>query len=129
LSTAKWSTADGKKDCKYKGMRTTTKKKTFFALVAGVIFIVVAAFLAACTTSPPQITNSPNAESPGAVERVALEESKAAFDNGEAIFLDVRSASSHATAHIPGALSIPLAELEERISELDPNQWIITYCT
>ena len=110
-------------------MRTTTKKKAFFALVAGVVFIAVAAVLAACTAVSPQITNSPHAESPGEVERVTLEESKTAFDNGEAIFLDVRSASSYATNHIPGALSIPLAELEGRISELDPNQWIITYCT
>ena len=91
--------------------------------------IVVAAVLAACTTSPSQIANSPNAESTGAVERVTLEKSKAAFDNGEAIFLDVRSASSYATNHIPGALSIPLAELQPRIGELNPDQWIITYCT
>jgi 3-mercaptopyruvate sulfurtransferase SseA len=110
-------------------MRTTTKKKAFFALVAGVVFIVVTAVLAACTTSPPQITNNPNAESPGEVQRVTLEESKAAFENGEAIFLDVRSASSYAASHIPGALSIPLAELQSRIGELNPDQWIITYCT
>jgi rhodanese-related sulfurtransferase len=32
-------------------------------------------------------------------------------------------------SHIPGSLSIPLAEIETRLSELDPNQWIITYCT
>ena len=110
-------------------MRTTTKKKAFFALAAGIVLIVITTALAACAASPPQITNNPNAESPGEVQRVTLEESKAAFDNSEAIFLDVRSAGSYAAGHIPGALSIPLAELEGRIGELDPNQWIITYCT
>jgi rhodanese-related sulfurtransferase len=58
-----------------------------------------------------------------------LEESKAAFDSSAAVFLDVRSADTYATGHISGAISIPLAELEARIDELDPDRWIITYCT
>jgi len=103
--------------------------RRLFTSAAVIVLIVVAAVLAACTASSPQITNNPNAESPGAVQHVTLEESKAAFDNGEAIFLDVRSASSYAASHIPGALSIPLAELQSRIGELNPDQWIITYCT
>ena len=86
--------------------------------------------LAACAPTVPQTEpESPAVEAPGEIQRVSLEESKTAFDNGEAIFLDVRSASSYAAGHIPNALSIPLAELEPRVSELDPNQWIITYCT
>ena len=32
-------------------------------------------------------------------------------------------------AHIPGALNIPLNDLPDRIQELDPSAWIITYCT
>ena len=63
------------------------------------------------------------------VVRLSLEDAKAAFDNGTAVFVDVRSQSSYAASHIPGALSIPLIELEPRVNELDPNQWIITYCT
>jgi hypothetical protein len=63
------------------------------------------------------------------VERVSLDDSKAAFDQGNAVFLDVRSAESYAQGHIAGAVSIPLGELGDRIGELDPNDWIITYCT
>ncbi len=81
------------------------------------------------TTHPLAEPSSPSVAAPQAVQRVTLEESKAAFDSGAAVFLDVRSASSYATGHIPGALSIPLGELEARIGELDPDQWIITYCT
>ena len=73
--------------------------------------------------------DSPANTAPAEVSRIGVEESKAAFDSGEAIFLDVRSESSYAYNHIPGALSIPLAELEGRIDELDPEYWIITYCT
>lgn len=109
-------------------MKKSSKRKTVFGLLIGVALI--AAILSACVPVSPQAEpESPVAEAPGEVQRVSLEESKAAFDSGEAVFLDVRSASSYAASHIPGALSIPLADVQARIDELDPNQWIITYCT
>ena len=63
------------------------------------------------------------------VERVSLAEAKTAFDAGSAVFVDVRDTGSYADHHIPGALSIPLGELTGRLSELNPADWIITYCT
>ena len=109
-------------------MNKTRFRKAFFALVAGLVLSVLT--LAACAPTVPQTEpESPAVEAPGEIQRVSLEESKTAFDNGEAIFLDVRSASSYATGHVPGASSIPLAELQSRIGELNRDQWIITYCT
>ena len=63
------------------------------------------------------------------VARVSLADAKAAYDTHGAVFVDVRDAESYAQSHIPGALSIPLSELETRRSELKPSDWIITYCT
>ncbi len=65
------------------------------------------------------------------VPRVTAEDAKAAFDAGEVIIVDVRSAESYATSHIVGALSIPLGEFETDIANIDlpKDQWIITYCT
>ena len=63
------------------------------------------------------------------IERVSLDESKVAFDNSSAVFLDVRSQAAFDTNHIPGAVNSPLAELEFRLDELDPDDWIVTYCT
>ena len=109
-------------------MKKSSKKKTVFVLLIGAALISV--ILSACAPISPQaVPENPAAEVPGEVQRVSIEESKAAFDNGEAVFLDVRSESSYAASHIPGALSIPLAEIQARVGELDPNQWIITYCT
>ena len=105
-------------------------RKTLFAWVAGAALII--ATLAACAPATPQSQaepNRPGVEAPLEVQRVTLEESRAAFDNNSAVFLDVRNESSYAANHIPGAISIPLDELEARIDELDPGQWIITYCT
>ena len=61
--------------------------------------------------------------------RVGLGDSKAAYDLKQAVYLDVRDADSFANSHIPGAVSIPLNDLEARWQELDPQTWILTYCT
>ena len=65
------------------------------------------------------------------VPRVPLDVAKAAIDAGEAIVVDVRPAEFYQESHIPGALSIPLADIEANPTglKLDKNQWIITYCT
>ena len=82
------------------------------------------------------ITNgSPNASEQGAGEegnypgipRVSIADAKAAYDIGSAVFVDVRDGNEYALSHIPGALSIPLAELPNRMKELDPTAWIIHY--
>lgn len=65
------------------------------------------------------------------VPRVTAEEAKAAFDSGEAVIVDVRGVDAYTEAHVAGALSIPLTDIEFNPSgvALDKNQWIITYCT
>ncbi len=63
------------------------------------------------------------------VPRVSLGDSKAAYATGSAVFVDVRDAESYGRSHIPGALSIPLGELPDRMGEMQTADWIITYCT
>jgi rhodanese-related sulfurtransferase/DNA-binding transcriptional ArsR family regulator len=47
---------------------------------------------------------------------------------GLAIALDVRPQDEFALGHVPGAINIPLGELEQRLAELDPDQEIVAYC-
>lgn len=47
---------------------------------------------------------------------------------GEVVVLDVRPAPEFAAGHIPGAVSIPLDELPERLSELPADMEIVAYC-
>ncbi|MGQ0842107.1 ArsR/SmtB family transcription factor [Actinokineospora sp.] len=47
--------------------------------------------------------------------------------NGRAVILDVRPESEYAAAHIAGAISIPLDQLENRLSDL-PDLEIVAYC-
>lgn len=42
--------------------------------------------------------------------------------------LDVRPADEFAAGHLPGAMNIPLGELEVRLSELDPRHEVVAYC-
>jgi 3-mercaptopyruvate sulfurtransferase SseA len=63
------------------------------------------------------------------IARIPLSEAKDAFDNQEAVFLDVRSSESYKADHIPGAVNISLTEILSRYQEIDPARWIILYCT
>lgn len=47
---------------------------------------------------------------------------------GEIVLLDVRPAEEYAAGHIPGARSVPIDELEERIDALPEDKEIVAYC-
>jgi Rhodanese-like domain len=98
----------------------------FILIIGGALFLLAGLIW---VVQPPQETNlvQPSPGSAEQVKRVALNDAKAAFDAGNATFLDVRSSTSFEASHIPDALSIPLDELPTRISELDPTSWIIPY--
>ncbi|MFV2005118.1 MAG: ArsR/SmtB family transcription factor [Gammaproteobacteria bacterium] len=48
--------------------------------------------------------------------------------DGLVTVLDVRPAEEFAAGHVPGAINIPLNELEQRLDELGNNQEIVAYC-
>lgn len=54
-------------------------------------------------------------------------ESRRALAAG-ALALDVREPNEFAEGHLPGALNIPLGELQQRVQELPRNRSIVTYC-
>ncbi len=48
--------------------------------------------------------------------------------SGDVTVLDVRPGEEYKAGHIPGALSIPLKELERRLSDLPRNRDVVAYC-
>ncbi len=42
--------------------------------------------------------------------------------------IDVRPPEEYVAGHVPGAVNIPLAELEQQMQLLDPNQEVVAYC-
>jgi rhodanese-related sulfurtransferase len=49
-------------------------------------------------------------------------------DGDDLIVLDVRPAEEHRAGHLPGAVSIPLSELRERLAELPRDREVVAYC-
>ncbi|HUY51232.1 MAG TPA: metalloregulator ArsR/SmtB family transcription factor [Streptosporangiaceae bacterium] len=47
---------------------------------------------------------------------------------GEVTVLDVRPAAEYASGHIPGAVSVPISQLRQRLAELPGGSEIIAYC-
>jgi rhodanese-related sulfurtransferase/DNA-binding transcriptional ArsR family regulator len=47
---------------------------------------------------------------------------------GEVTVLDVRPTTEFESGHVPGATSVPLEELEQRLSEIPRDQPVVAYC-
>ena len=62
------------------------------------------------------------------VERIGRDELIGRLRRGEVVLVDVRPAAEYAAGHIEGARSVPLDELEQRLSELPADREIIAYC-
>ena len=65
------------------------------------------------------------------IKTLAPGEVKAVLDKdkkGDFLLLDVRQPEEYEAGHIPGAMLIPLGELEARQEELERDKKIITYC-
>lgn len=62
------------------------------------------------------------------MEPVTREDLMARMRDGLVTVLDVRPVDEAASAALPGAVNIPLAELEARLGELDPRREIVAYC-
>jgi rhodanese-related sulfurtransferase/DNA-binding transcriptional ArsR family regulator len=67
-------------------------------------------------------------EQRGAMEPVAGDELLKRVKNGEVTVLDVRPVEEFRAGHIPGALSVPVADLKARLKELPKNREIVAYC-
>ncbi|TMV46835.1 metalloregulator ArsR/SmtB family transcription factor [Paenibacillus mesophilus] len=62
------------------------------------------------------------------VECIALEELMERMEKGEVLLLDVRPEDEYAMGHIPGAISIPIEELEKHLASLPVHKEIVAYC-
>jgi rhodanese-related sulfurtransferase/DNA-binding transcriptional ArsR family regulator len=64
----------------------------------------------------------------GTPEAVDGDELLRRVKNGEVTILDVRPAEEYRAGHIPGALSVPLADLKARLEELPKGRDVVAYC-
>jgi rhodanese-related sulfurtransferase/DNA-binding HxlR family transcriptional regulator len=62
------------------------------------------------------------------LEPVAASELVTRLREGSVVLLDVRPEDEYGLGHLPGALNIPLRQLEQRLGELPRNHDIVAYC-
>lgn len=63
-----------------------------------------------------------------ALEPVSHQELEILIEEGSVQLIDVRPAPEYEAGHLPGALSIPLPDLAEHMSEWDPDRPVVAYC-
>lgn len=63
-----------------------------------------------------------------AMEPVHREELIRRMRNKSVTLLDVRPENEYAMGHIPGAISLPLKQLQRRLKELPRNHEVVAYC-
>jgi len=58
---------------------------------------------------------------------------KEIYDSGKALFVDARSVENYENGHIPGAVSLPISQFDERIESFfikyTTDHPIVTYCS
>ena len=118
--------------------------RSYFAGFAALLLVTLA--LAACQNAgadkPASAPNNPTstaATTPAApqtptepadgVKRMTIEDARAAVEKGTAIIVDVRSADEYKANHIKGSISIPYAEIADRIKELPKDKTAVLYCS
>jgi len=63
------------------------------------------------------------------VDNVSAERAKQLLDAGEKlVFIDMRPAKEYQQARLPGARSLPIAEVANRFSEIPKSGRVILYC-
>jgi len=81
------------------------------------------------STPPPAPVMTPQAEpSLESARRIPRDEAMKMVKEGKAIYVDVRPKEAYDAGHIKGAINIPEFEIINRLKEIPPGKFIITYC-
>lgn len=64
----------------------------------------------------------------GALEPIDRDALLERLQAGDVTVIDVRPPEEYRAGHLPGALSIPLSDLEQRLGELPRDQEVVAYC-
>jgi len=101
------------------------KNKVFLgALILLPLLLLLGSSIAYAAELTPPLPGAPN------YIDISVEKAHEMLENNpeEIILLDVRTEGEYNAEYIPGAINIPLSDLENRIDELDSSKAIIVYC-
>lgn len=67
-------------------------------------------------------------EAPSDLEPIDIDELLQRLNEGAVTVLDVRPRDEYEAGHIPGAVSMPIEELERRLAEIPADRPVVAYC-
>lgn len=105
-------------------------KRVLYRLGEGPILDVLAAFRRLAEHNVAEVREVVTAyfDRLDSFEAISREELAQRLQERSITLLDVRPQDEFALGHLPGALNIPLADLQQRLADLPPNQEVVAYC-
>lgn len=67
-------------------------------------------------------------ESRDTLEPISIKELLKRMENEEVVMIDVRPSEEYKSGHIPGAISVPLSELKDKLKGIPKDREVIAYC-
>lgn len=61
-------------------------------------------------------------------KEISVEEARQKLDSGKSLFVDVRDPGSFQAAHVPGALLLNDANVQEFVEKTDKSKPVVVYC-
>ena len=61
-------------------------------------------------------------------EQITAEELRVRLQTGDVVLIDARPAEEYESGHLPGALSVPVGEIEQFLTRLPDDKQIVAYC-
>lgn len=102
--------------------------RTMKKLMIGILGLTMAVACNSGTSNPEET----NAQTTGVIvqQDISVEEASKMMNEGDVIFVDVRSLDEFSTGHIEGALNIDVSSVgfDEKIAELDKSKTYVVYC-
>ena len=105
-------------------------KFVFYRVAPGPVFELLSALRALGLFQTQQIQSllSGHEDAEAGLIGITRSELLTQLQDGDITLLDVRPCEEYAQGHLPGAINIPLAELEARLNEVPTDTPIIAYC-
>ena len=104
--------------------------RIFYRLAGDDVYALLAALRAVAHDRLAEVEQVVQAyfRAPEALQPLRRDELVRRAHSGDVIVLDLRPRGEYAAGHIPGAISIPLEDLEEQLALLPPGAEIVAYC-
>ncbi|MCH2107788.1 MAG: rhodanese-like domain-containing protein [Polyangiaceae bacterium] len=103
------------------GSRRAARCRPARLLMPALLTLPMLIFLPSCDKTPTQKSPQPCLELNGDGARQLIERQ-------QAILMDVREPEEFQSGHIEGAINVPVGEIDERLSRLEPGSRLIVYC-